>query len=452
MRTSLNLQTRQQLSISPKLQQAIRLLQLSSLELEQELKTVLENNLLLEQVEPSEHTKDSGMEYLQGLFSLSDYKKTLPNKAFDQPQKNPELNLKQYVRQQMEILPLCAQEWEIAIALIDALSEEGYLDTTLQAIQKGLSIPMNVHEIAKVLGQIQQCEPLGVGARTLAECLHIQLEALPANTAFRLEATKLVDKHLEALAKRDFAYLRQALHLDEPSLEAVIRLLTALHPKPGHRINNQEPAYLVPDLLVHQRHGRREVELNQAFIPRLRINADYSKLLHASKMPSAPLQTFKTHLKEAHWFLKSLKTRYETLTKVATYIVEHQSDFFEKGLEAMKPLCLKTVAQALNLHESTISRITTQKYMMTPRGILELKYFFSSSIPSQEGASRSGIAIRALIKRFICEESSQDPLSDQKIQVLLAHKNIQVARRTVTKYRESMKIPRSHERKTMGSF
>ncbi len=452
MRTSLNLQTSQQLSISPQLQQAIRLLQLSSLELEQELKNVLEHNLLLEQVDPSETAKDSGMDYLQGLSSLSDYKKPLSNNALEQPQKNPELNLKQYVRQQMEILPLSVREWEIATALIDALSEEGYLHNTLQAIQKGLSIPVDVHEIAKVLKQIQQCEPLGVGARTLAECLKIQLEALPQSTPWRHEATKLVDKHLEVLAKRDFGHLRQVLCLDEPSLEAVIRLLRSLNPKPGHQIDNQEPGYLVPDLLMRQRHGRRVVELNREFIPRLRINADYSKLLNTSKTQGPHVQTFKTHLKEAHWFLKGLKTRYETLTKVASYIVEHQSDFFEKGLEAMKPLSLQTVAQALSLHESTISRITTQKYMMSPRGILELKYFFSSAIPSKEGASRSGTAIRALIKRLIAEESCADPLSDQKIKDLLANMSIHIARRTVTKYRECMKIPGSQERRTMGSF
>ncbi len=452
MRTSLTLQTNQQLGISPQLQQAIGLLQLSSLELEQELKTVLEHNLLLEQVDPSETNKDSGMDYLQGLSSLSDYKKPLPNNALEQPQTNPEPNLKQYIRQQMELLSLSTREWEIATALIDALSEEGYLHNTLQTIQKSLRISVDVHEIAKVLEQIQQCEPLGVGARTLAECLKIQLEALPQDTPWRYEATKLVDKHLESLAKRDFGHLKEVLGIDEPSLQAVIRLLRSLNPKPGHQIDNQEPRYLVPDLLMHQRHGHRVVELNREFIPRLRVNADYSKLLNASKTQGAHLETFKAHLKEAHWFLKGLKTRYETLTKVANYIVEYHSDFFDKGLEAMKPLSLQMVAQALRLHESTISRITTQKYMMTPRGILELKYFFSSAIPSKEGASRSGTAIRALIKRLIKEEPSADPLSDQKIKDLLANMNVHIARRTVTKYRECMKIPGSQDRRTMGLF
>jgi RNA polymerase sigma-54 factor len=462
MRSALNLQTSQQLSISPQLQQAIRLLQLSSTELEQELQIVLEKNLLLEQVDPNldacgphadaDTEQERGMDYLQGLSCLSDYKKPLPTHNLDSPQKNPELSLQQHVRQQLAMLSLSEKQQGIATALIDALSEDGYLCSTLQAIQKGFSMQVDIHEITAVLEKIQQCEPLGLGARTLSECLKIQLKALPSGTPWLNQALRLVDRHLETLAKRDFAPLMLDLGLDATSLQCVIRLLTSLNPKPGQQIGSQDPGYLIPDLLLHKKNGQRVVALNKDFIPRLRINTEYLTLLKSTKTHNSDLKTFNTHLKEARWFLKSLKTRYETLIKVAHYIVDYQHDFFEHGLEAMKPLSLQAVARAVGLHESTISRITTQKYIHTPQGLLELKYFFSASLPSKEGASRSSTAIRALIRRLIQQEPVQDPLSDQKITRLLVDLNVHVARRTVTKYRESMKIPKSHERKIMGSF
>jgi RNA polymerase sigma-54 factor len=299
-----------------------------------------------------------------------------------------------------------------------------------------------------VLKQIQHFDPIGVGARDLGECLKIQLEQLPADTPWLAASLSLVDEHLPLLASRDFATLKRRTKLGEEDLGEVVRLIQTLNPRPGTAVAQEAAEYVVPDVIVSRKEGRWLVELNPDATPGLRINADYAGLVKRADN-SADNTFLRDHLQEARWFLKSLQSRNETLLKVATRIVEHQRGFLEYGEEAMKPLVLNEIAEAVEMHESTISRVTSRKYMHTPRGIFELKYFFSSHVSTSSGGEVSSTAIRALIKKLTADENPRKPLSDSRIATILAEQNINVARRTVAKYRESMAIPPSNERKRL---
>jgi RNA polymerase sigma-54 factor len=470
--------------MTPQLQQAIRLLQLSSIELELEIKATLDSNPLLEPIEnPEEITSETheefyikqeervsnlNTEYETGLgpeeqLISSSWDETEPmhmthslsqKKQDFQLQRSMETTLQQHLLWQMELAPFSEREKTIAVALIDAISEEGYVLTSLPEIQESLKAELvspALVEIEKVLLKIQQFDPIGVGARNLAECLNIQLQNLNDSQIphpLLMEAKQLASQHLEALGKRDYAQLKSKLNLSETTLNSVIKILTSLDPRPGTRISTKRDEFIIPDVLVRKKNGQWVVELNKEFVPNLRVNPNYAALIQRADT-KGDIEMLKEQLKEAKWFLKSLKTRQDTLLKVSKTIIECQTSFLEKGEEMMKPLNLQDIAAMVDLHESTISRITTQKYILTPRGIFELKYFFSNPLKSPQG-EHSATAIRALIKKMIHLEPAHKPLSDHKIMQSLAQQGINIARRTVTKYREAMNILSSNERKNPG--
>lgn len=446
MKPSLHVKLTQQLKITPALQQAIRLLQLSSMDLETEIRTILEANPLLEQVEAEEELDANGS--FQDIESIAYlYNQFLTKKdSFDADQyldfmwqKNSETTLRQHLMAQVELAHFSERDKIIITTLIDAISEDGYLMSELSEIQQSLENKVDLAEIETVLFRLQQFDPPGVGARNLAECLSIQLRTLPPATPWLNEAKLLVVHYLEALGRREYQLLQMKLGLSKEALNTIIKILTSLNPKPGSQISSKKCEYIIPDVIAFKKDDKLIVELNREFMPKLRINPDYAALLQDSNLKNSKL-FFKEHLKEAKWFLKGLTTRNETLLKVARSIMEQQKDFFDDGEEALKPLNLQDIAKKLNLHESTVSRITTQKYIFTPRGIFELKYFFPQSIHLALGNEASSTKVCALIKKIIAKESSQTPLSDAKISELLAEQGITIARRTVTKYRKAMHI------------
>ncbi len=352
---------------------------------------------------------------------------------------------------QLNLTPFSDRDHIIAMAIIDAVEPSGMLSISIAEIAEGLAQELEEleeDEVVAVQHRIQQFDPCGVCSQNLAECLLVQLQQLPANTPF-LEAAKLIAKlYLPLLGSRDYRQLMRRTKLKESELSQAIVLIQSLNPRPGDMIASGDTEYVVPDVFVEKRDGRWIVELNPEIAPRLRINADYASMVR--RADSSSDNTFlKDNLQEARWFLKSLQSRNETLLKVASCIVEKQRGFLEYGPEAMKPLVLHDIAEIVGMHESTISRVTTQKFMHTPQGIFELKYFFSSHVSTDSGGECSSTAIRAIIKKLVSAENPKKPLSDSKITELLADQGIQVARRTIAKYRESLNIPPSNERKTL---
>ncbi len=369
---------------------------------------------------------------------------------FDQ-QRSGDDSLSDHLMWQLMLTPFSEMDRAIATAIIDAVDEDGYLAISLEEIKESLGsdVEVDLDEVQAVLHRLQAFDPPGVAARDLRECLLIQLRQIDPATRWREEAIQLVDEYLELLGARDFTQLLRRMKLGREDLQAVISLIQRQHPRPGNRINTPEPEYVIPDVYVRKRKGGWHVELNPEAMPRLRINPYYASLVRRADS-SADNTTLKTHLQEARWFLKSLQSRSETLLKVATCIVERQRGFLDYGEEAMKPMVLHDVAEVVGMHESTISRVTTRKYMHTPRGIFELKYFFSSHLATDSGGECSSTAIRALIKKLVAAENPVKPLSDSKIATVLSQEGIQVARRTVAKYREAMAIPSSNERKRLA--
>jgi RNA polymerase sigma-54 factor len=367
-------------------------------------------------------------------------------------------SLQDHLRWQLNLTPMTDVDQLIATSIIDAIDHDGMLTLTIDDITTSLNparlpgsdvdVAIEQDEVVAVLKRIQQFDPTGIAARDLAECLVLQLQQLGPDIAWQAEAINLVRDHLDLLAARDFATLKRKTRLAEEDLSQVVQLIQSLNPRPGSHITSDEPEYIIPDVLVRKNNGRWVVELNPESTPRLKINAGYAGLI--KRADASPDNVFlKDNLQEARWFLKSLQSRNDTLLKVSTRIVEHQRGFLEYGEEAMKPLVLHDIAEAVEMHESTISRVTSRKYMHTPRGIFELKYFFSSHVSTNTGGEVSSTAIRALIKKLTAEENPRKPLSDNKIAAILADQNIKVARRTVAKYRESLAIPPSNERKRL---
>ncbi len=493
MKQSLDLKLGQHLTITPQLQQAIRLLQLSSIELQQEIQEALESNPLLEENEREEETPEIKSEadnaaaaaenpdntetstYDEADASTTDVESneeadndwtenfesmTAPtgkssSSDDDFPdidaRNSPPQTLRDHLLWQMQMTPFSDTDRQIALALIDAISEDGYLSCKLEEIQQALGKNLHVEtdEIEAVLHQIQNFDPMGVGARDLAECLRLQMKALPPDTPGLKAATELVTpQHLALLAARDYTQLRRSLKLSAEELQQVIQLIQSLNPRPGNSVTSSQASYIVPDIIVKKFRGVWRAELNSDVSPRLRINRHYEKMIHRGDS-SADNRYLQDQLQQARWFIKSLNSRNETLLKVARTIVDRQRAFFDHGAEAMKPLVLHDVAETVSMHESTISRVTTNKYMLTPRGIFELKYFFSSHVSTADGGTCSATAIRSIIKKLVeCETPSQ-PISDSKIAEILAEQGINVARRTVAKYRESMNIPPSNQRKSL---
>lgn len=497
MKQSLVLKMGQQLTMTPQLQQAIRLLQLSTLDLQQEIQQALESNPMLELAEDadddfggsdnsSEGTDESNalnlpepvtLESLQPELEIEDgrWNEQIPNElpvdtqwedvyqtsASSLPSQNDEdwdytartssaESLQDHLHWQLNLSPMSDVDRMIATALIDAIGPDGYLDETLEQILESLDPELEIEadEVEMVLHRIQQFEPAGIGARNLSECLLLQLRQLPAKTPLLEQTSALVSEHLELLGSRDFNQLMRKTRLNEDQLRQCITLIQQLNPRPGSDIGGEPPEYIIPDILVRREKDCWLVELNPEAMPRVKVNNQYAAMVRRADA-SDDNTYLRNNLQEARWFIKSLQSRNETLMKVATQIVEHQREFLEYGEEAMKPLVLHDVAEAVGMHESTISRVTTQKYMHTPRGIFELKYFFSSHVGTTEGGEFSSTAIRALIKKLVAAENPRKPLSDSKIAGLLEEQGIQVARRTIAKYRESLNIAPSSERKRL---
>ena len=481
MKQSLGLKLGHGLTMTPQLQQAIKLLQLSSLELNLEIQGALDSNMMLELDEDEGNATPSAdgehdsadlneVDYAEAFAGETTLAEELPVDAawedvydnatyqprngeaaghyLDEYRDNGGQNLRQHLRAQLDLLTLTVTDQAIAIALIDAINDDGYLGEELEDIHATLSTEFEVgaDEIAAVLRLIQTFEPAGVGARDLSECLGLQLKQLAPPPPWLDAARAVVDRHLQLLAAHDYKRLMKQLKLGREQLQEVVALIQSLHPRPGSQVQEARQEYVVPDVLVRKTGAAWKVELNTDAVPRLRINSDYASMVRRADT-SADNVSLKSHLQEARWFIKSLQSRSETLLRVASCIVEKQRAFMEHGEEAMRPLVLHDVAEVLGLHDSTVSRVTTRKYMHTPRGVFELKYFFSSQVSTDQGGTCSATAIRAFIKKHIQAEQPQKPLSDNKIVELLAQQGIQVARRTVAKYRDTLSIPSSSERK-----
>ncbi|MGJ7457170.1 RNA polymerase factor sigma-54 [Halomonas sp. MA07-2] len=468
MKASLQLRVGTQLTMTPQLQQAIALLQLSTLDLRQEIQQALESNPMLELEEEfgeqtvSETPEDDwANEIPEELVTDSDWSDTYQDLAaptgssegLDFEREAAPQSLQGHLTWQLAMTDLAPRERQVAESLIDAVDAAGYLAQPLDEIRDGLRTQglegLRSAEIEQVLLRLQQFEPTGVFARDLRECLMLQLAARPDDTPLLPQARRLVRQFLEALAGDDRRLLKRRLGLDDDALDTAIALVRSLDPRPGSAYSSVENDYVIPDLVA--RHDSRgwHVELNQEALPRLRIQPDYASLIRRADK-SQDNQFLKDHLLEARWLIKSLSSRNDTLLRVGREIMVRQLDFLERGEEAMRPLILADIAKVVEMHESTISRVTTQKYIHTPRGVFELKFFFSSQVGGNgEGDAHSSTAIRARLRKLIQEESPRKPLSDSKLVTLLDEAGIQVARRTVAKYREAMGIPSSSERKRL---
>ncbi|GEM80934.1 RNA polymerase factor sigma-54 [Vibrio superstes] len=482
MKAALQLKFGQQLAMTPQLQQAIRLLQLSSLELQQEIQEALDSNPLLQVVEDNNQTEektDSSQDTstenvteasaqdsaeLMASNSIGEdlamdtswedvYSSNSGNTGIAADDELPiyqgetQTSLYDHLLWQLELTPFTETDHAIAISIIDAIDDRGFLTLTTADITASLSLPdIEEDETVAVLKRVQQFEPLGVGSRNLQECLLLQLNALPDDTPRKQQACEILENYIEHLANRDYKMIVKETKLKESDLIAVLQLIQQLDPRPGSQIGENDIEYVIPDVNVIKVNGKWTVFLNNTSTPKLEVNQHYATITGAN---SDDNQYIKDQLQEAKWLIKSLESRNDTLLKVARCIVETQQEFFDKGEEAMQPMILNDVAQAIDMHESTISRVTTQKYMHTPRGIFELKYFFSSHVSNDEGEDKSSTAIRALIKKLVAEENSAKPLSDNKIATLLAEQGVKVARRTVAKYRESLGIAPSSQRKRL---
>ena len=475
MKQTLDLRIGQHLTITPQLQQAIRLLQLSSIELEQEIREVLEKNPLLEesdhaegeepgaQEEPAEAvTADEVRDDGEGdadpaeLDWEGDYEAAPSSAVSDDDETNFEArnsrptSLKDHLLWQLQMTAFSDRDRLIAIAIIDAIDEDGYFVGDVDDILLTLpDMELAVDEVCAVLHHIQNFDPVGVAARNLGECLDLQLRRLDPATPYRDAARTLAQPEiLKLLGQRDFKEIKRLTHLDADILAPAMALLKGLNPRPGSHVSAAPDAYVVPEILVKKRRGSWRADLNVAAMPKLRINRHYERLIQRGR-GSAQDRFLHDHLQEARWFLKSLQSRNETLLKVARVIVDRQRGFFDHGPEAMRPLVLHDVAGEVGMHESTVSRVTTNKYMMTPRGIFELKYFFSSHVGTADGGTCSATAIRSLIRKIIEAEPPDRPISDSKIADLLLEQGINIARRTIAKYRESLSIPPSIQRKSL---
>ncbi|MGA0805974.1 MAG: RNA polymerase factor sigma-54 [Pseudohongiellaceae bacterium] len=523
MKLSLQLKLGQQLTMTPQLQQAIKLLQLSTLDLQQEIQEALDSNPMLEIEEDfdggdaaasdasgPDNPDDAGVSGDDGFSAAAtadassfgednspsgdvngdDYQDApdfnaeeswndadIPedlsvDSSWDEIYTNTPTNagsgdgedfdgdfesrnsagetLQDHLSWQLNLTPMTDEDRLIAMSIIDAIDPNGQLTSTLESIRAGLQqqgLEVEEDEVLAVLHRVQQFDPVGVGYRDLRECLGIQLRQLDPGFPGVTVASRIIDEFLPQLASHDYNQIMRKLRIREPELKAAIDLILSLNPKPGSEITPSETSYVIPDVLVSKHNGRWRVELNPETAPRIRVNPEYAAL--ASRGREGDNAFLRDSLQEARWFIKSLQSRNETLLKVSGKIVEHQKNFLDYGEEAMKPLVLHDIAEAVGMHESTISRVTTQKYMHTPRGIYELKYFFSSHVETDGGGECSSTAIRAIIKKLVAAENPRKPLSDSKIADMLADQGIRVARRTIAKYRESLAIAPSNERKQL---
>ncbi|HFI2079687.1 TPA: RNA polymerase factor sigma-54 [Escherichia coli] len=476
MKQGLQLRLSQQLAMTPQLQQAIRLLQLSTLELQQELQQALESNPLLEQIDTHEEidtreTQDSETLDTADALEQKEMPEELPLDASwdtiytagtpsgtsgdyiddELPvyQGETTQTLQDYLMWQVELTPFSDTDRAIATSIVDAVDDTGYLTVPLEDILESMGDEeIDIDEVEAVLKRIQRFDPVGVAAKDLRDCLLIQLSQFDKTTPWLEEARLIISDHLDLLANHDFRTLMRVTRLKEDVLKEAVNLIQSLDPRPGQSIQTGEPEYVIPDVLVRKHNGHWTVELNSDSIPRLQINQHYASMCNNARN-DGDSQFIRSNLQDAKWLIKSLESRNDTLLRVSRCIVEQQQAFFEQGEEYMKPMVLADIAQAVEMHESTISRVTTQKYLHSPRGIFELKYFFSSHVNTEGGGEASSTAIRALVKKLIAAENPAKPLSDSKLTSLLSEQGIMVACRTVAKYRESLSIPPSNQRKQL---
>jgi RNA polymerase sigma-54 factor len=480
MKPSLQLRIGQQLTMTPQLQQAIRLLQLPSLDLQAHVRETLETNVMLEAEEetlevPIELARERDSAPVEEKYAELDGN----NPANDQ-REEPEVEiadevwetnsagpadspwsgdddrssdfsdqhgqtLQEQLIEQLDLAKLSPVDAAIARVITDAINDDGYLKDSLEDIRLSLlpEIGAAAADVERVLCVVQSLEPAGVGARNLGECIALQLRQLHPATPARDVAIRVALEHLDLVAAQQLVLLRRQLRCSEGDLEMALALVRSCHPRPGAAVNPSQAEYVIPDVFVRRTEHGWTVEINQATVPRVRVNQNYANLI--SRSPDHAM--LRTQLQEARWLMRSLEIRNETLIKVARCIVQRQSSFFDIGEEAMEPLILKDVAEAVEMHESTISRVTTAKYMHTPRGVFEFRYFFSSHVEAADGTEMSSTAIRAKIRKLISQENPENPCSDSKLAEILSQEGIPVARRTVAKYREGMQIAPSNERK-----
>ena len=485
MKQTLQLRVAGQLTLTPQLQQSIRLLQLSTVELTEEIERLLQENPMLDANDPIDdgHTMDVSADHQSTADrsedreaesdtpsehsdstseAISDWLtdiRSTPGSASRDDDDNDigfesfvaaEETLREHLEKQLSLTNVSDKDRQIIRLLIESLDEDGYVEQPLEDILDCLPFELDItlEDLTTCLALLQHFDPAGVGARNASECLKLQL---PKETDDPVVccALKIIAQHLGLLATRDYVRLRKHLKCTDNQLREAIDLILSLNPRPGAQFASVSTRYIIPDTLVKKHKGKWLVSLNEEAIPKLKINRLYSSLLQSGTINKRDAETLNGQLQEARWFIKNIQQRFETILRVSTAIIERQADFLEHGEISMRPLVLKEIAEILELHESTISRVTTQKYIQTPRGIYELKYFFGSHCGTESGGSCSATAIRALIKQLIDEENTKKPLSDSKIAELLGGQGIVVARRTVAKYRELLHIPPVSLRKTI---
>jgi RNA polymerase sigma-54 factor len=473
LKPALQLKLGQQLTMTPQLQQAIRLLQLPVLELQAQVQEALESNVMLEaeeeeqidltsldqpapQGEDAEDRPEATTEEAEVSVEMEDpwSESSTPSgegRAPDDDDRPLEFSdergrdLHQHLIWQLEVSRLDAREVWIGEAIVDALNDDGYLTESVADITRSLTadLPVGEDDVERVLAFVQSLDPTGVGARSAAECIGLQLAQLEDGTPGRELALAIARDHLQAVADRDLPGLCESLGTDEESLETALALIRGCNPRPGSAFEGAEPEYIVPDVFVRRTDQGWSVEINPGSVPRLKVNQDYASLVTRS----GDYATLRAQLQEARWLIRSLEIRKDTLLRVARTIVQRQAAFLERGEEAMQPMILRDVAEAVSMHESTISRVTTGKYMLTPRGIYEFRFFFSSHVSGAGGEDVSSVAIRARIRKLISSENSARPLSDAQLADLLSGEGVKVARRTVAKYREALGFGSSGDRR-----
>ncbi len=477
LKPSLQLKLSQQLTMTPQLQQAIRLLQLPVMELQTQIQTALDENVMLE-VEESETPAEDGQaaesassesddpedfsdaEPEVAVAAEADWEDTQKTGPSEAPKSadprttveyadRSEETLREHLLWQLELTNLDARTTAIGQAIVDAINDDGYLTDDLETIRATLApdVLVSIEDVEQVLVKlVQQFDPAGVGARSVSECVQLQLGQLAVDTPGLELARRIAAEHLQLVAEHQYAVLKRLLRASDGDIEAAIALVRACQPRPGANVFTAPPEYVVPDVFVRRHEGQWVVELNNSMSPQLRVNQLYAGSLGRGEEYDA----LKAQLQEARWLIRSLEIRNETLLKVALTIVQRQTEFLEQGEAYMRPMVLRDVAEAIEMHESTVSRVTTNKYMHTPRGVFEFRYFFSSHVAGEEG-DQSSTAVRAKIRKLVSAEDPEKPLSDSQIAQMLSEGGVTVARRTVAKYREAMKIASSSERKRSKS-
>ena len=480
MKPTLQLKLSHQLKLTPQLQQSIRLLQLSTIELNEEIERIVQENPLLEMQEDSfvsvnddssseNHNDIHGENEVLRIDDSEDsvtFEEEYANReethrdeftahsTFEGSDVDPQIAAKPItLREHLLSQVACSQKIteltrKILSLIIDSLDDDGYLTQSLDELHAFLPTELDISrdDLVIALKYLQKLDPSGVGAQDLQECLALQLQSMPEKTLYRSEAHNIISNYLHIWAAHDYGQIKKILGYGDKTLQGVQKLITQLNPKPGEQFNGSIERYVIPDIVVKRKNGAWVAELNNAALPRLTIHHLYANILNQVQGDSG--NGLSSQLTEAKWIIRNVHQRAQTILNVATAIVTRQQQFFEHGEVAMRPLVLREIAEVLNLHESTVSRVTTQKFMHTPRGIFELKYFFGSHLTTDSGGACSATAIRALIKELIQQENAKKPLSDSKIATILTQQGIIVARRTIAKYREILQIPPANLRKS----